>query len=225
MSRVPPADDATRTPVIGLIGGVASGKSFVARQFAGRGAAVIDADQIGHEVLRDPAVVEAARRQWGESILGADGQIDRRRLAAIVFAPPPAGPIQLQRLEALTHPEIGRRMDRQIEQLQHAGWPAIVLDAAVLVKAGWAGRCNRVVFVDAPPEVRLARAAARGWSPAEFARREAAQESLESKRRAADWAIDNSGDPAATSAQVDLLWRQLVQPVGQPEAPPEPPRR
>ena len=96
--------------ILGLLGGVASGKSLVSRQLAERGAVVLDADRAGHEALRLPSIEEAARRRWGDAIFGPDGHIDRSRLAKIVFAPPPEGPKERIFLEALTHPEIGRRL-------------------------------------------------------------------------------------------------------------------
>ena len=104
--------------ILGLLGGVASGKSLVARQLAELGAVVLDADRAGHEALRLPSVEEAARRRWGDAVFGPDGHIDRSRLAKIVFAPPPDGPKERKYLEKLTHPEIGRRLAAQAEALK-----------------------------------------------------------------------------------------------------------
>ena len=101
--------------ILGLLGGVASGKSLVARQLAELGAVVLDADRAGHEALRLPAIEEAARGRWGDAVFGSDGHIDRSRLARIVFAPPPDGPRERKFLEALTHPEIGRRLAAQAQ--------------------------------------------------------------------------------------------------------------
>jgi dephospho-CoA kinase len=196
--------------VIGLLGGVASGKSLVARQLAQLGAGVLDADRAGHEVLRLPRIEAAARARWGEAVFGADGHIDRTRLAGIVFAGPPDGPPEREYLEQLTHPEIGRLVEKQAQTMTATGTKIAVLDAPLILEAAWDKLCEVLVFVDAPRQARLARALARGWSEEEFAARERVQESLDSKRRRADAIIDNSGPPEHTQAQVERLWQSLV---------------
>jgi dephospho-CoA kinase len=196
--------------IIGLLGGVASGKSLVARQLAELGAGVLDADGAGHAVLRLPQVEAAARRRWSEAVFGPDGRIDRARLARIVFAGPPEGPPERDYLEQLTHPEIGRLLRQQAEAMAAAGTPAAVLDAPLLLEAGWDNLCGRLVFVDAPRQTRLERALARGWTKEDFAAREGAQESLDHKRMRADVTIDNSGLAERTQAQVERFWRALV---------------
>ncbi len=194
---------------IGLIGGVASGKSLVAAEFARLGALVLDADRAGHETLREPAILAAAQTRWGPAILGPDGHIDRKRLAAIVFQRTPASHAELSYLEHLTHPRIGERLQEQLAHAAAAGRTIAVLDAPVLLKAGWDRFCDRIVFVDAPREVRLSRALARGWTESDFDNREAAQESLSFKAQRADDSIDNSGDIEHTRAQVARVWREL----------------
>lgn len=200
-----------QTLVIGLIGGVASGKSLVAKMFAELGAVVLDADRAGHDALRQPEVEQAARQRWGDAIFGADGQIDRAALARVVFGPAPQGPQELDYLEQLTHPLIAQSLRRQIEQAPPANRKRVLLlDAAVMIKAGWHKLCNKLVFVDAPRDVRLARALARGWTETGFDAREAAQETLELKRGLADLIIDNSGSPEWTTVQVNDAWHSLV---------------
>jgi dephospho-CoA kinase len=196
--------------VIGILGGVASGKSLVSSELAGLGAGVLDADAAGHEVLRMPAIAAAARRRWGEEIFGADGQIDRKRLARLVFSPPPEGPRQRKYLEELTHPEIGQLLGHEARRMSESGTVAAILDAPLLLESGWDKFCGRLIFVDAPRELRLRRALARGWSEKEFAMREGAQEDLDSKRGRADVVVDNSGSPEQTRDQVQRLWRSLV---------------
>jgi dephospho-CoA kinase len=196
--------------IIGILGGVASGKSVVARQFAELGAGVLDADQIGHEVLRLPNVEAAVRRRWGEVVFGLDGRIDRARLARIVFAPGPEAENQRRYLERLTHPEIGRLVWRQAGAIVAAGAEIVVLDAALLLETGWDQWCEKTVFVEAPREARLARAMARGWSEEDFEAREGVQESLDRKRARADVIIDNSGSPQRTQAQVEQFWTSLI---------------
>jgi dephospho-CoA kinase len=195
--------------LIGILGGVASGKSLVARQLARLGAGVLDADRAGHEVLRLPQIEAAVRQRWGAEVFGPHGRIDRHRLARIVFADPPDGPRQRRYLEELTHPEIGRLLSRQAEALAGSGTAAAVLDAPLLLEADWDRLCDRLVFVDAPRQTRLSRALARGWSKEDFAVREEAQESLDFKRERADVVVDNSGSPEQTQAQVERFWQSL----------------
>lgn len=203
------ADGVKQLRVIGLVGGIASGKSRVAQELARRGAVVLDADRAGHAVLQLPAVEQAARERWGDAIFDTAGHIDRKQLAAIVFARTPEGRDELAALERLTHPLIAERLDEQLQEAARQGATVAVLDAPVLLKAGWDRFCDRIVFVDSPREQRLARARERGWSEEQFTEREAAQESLDFKAARADVTIDNSGDLAQLSAQVAQLWPQL----------------
>jgi dephospho-CoA kinase len=113
-------------------------------------------------------------------------------------------------LEQITHPEIGRLLERQAEEMAASGCKAAVLDAPLLLEAGWDRFCDRLVFVEAPRPQRLARALERGWSEKEFAVREGVQESLDLKRKRADVIVDNSGSPEQTRAQVERLWHSLV---------------
>ena len=195
--------------LIGILGGVASGKSEVSSRLRSLGAAVLDADRVGHAVLREAEVRQAVQRRWGEAVLDAAGEIDRRKVAEIVFAAAPASRAELTFLEQLTHPLIGQRLQEQMAELHREGVRAAVLDAPVMLKAGWDRLCQRIVFVDAPRDVRLARARQRGWTEADFAAREAAQESLETKRSRADVTLDNSLTRQHLYAQVDRFWRSL----------------
>jgi dephospho-CoA kinase len=195
--------------IIGLLGGVASGKSLVARLLAELGAGVLDADQAGHQVLQLPHIMAAARQRWGEAIFGADGQIDRHKLARIVFAPGEQGDRERRFLEKLTHPEIGRLLLAQAQQYADNGKKAAVLDAALLLEAGWDKLCKILVFVDAPLESRHKRAFQRGWTTEEFIAREAAQLPIEQKRARADLVIDNSAAVEYTREQVERLWQSL----------------
>ena len=196
--------------VIGLLGGIASGKSMVAEQLAACGAKVLNADEIAHQVLRRADVEAAARRRWGDAVFGPDGHIDRAALAKIVFAPPPEGPRHRAYLEQLTHAEIVRIIMEELAALAGSSVEAAVIDAALLVEVGLDKICDTLIFVEAPDAVRFERAAARGWRKEDFAAREDAQESLDSKRNRADLIIDNSGPPEQTQAQVRRLWPALI---------------
>jgi dephospho-CoA kinase len=196
--------------VVGLMGGIASGKTLVASLFEQFGACRLDADRAGHEVLQTAEVRQAAIARWGPQILDARGDIDRQRLARIVFSPAPDGPRERSYLEQLTHPRIGQRLQEEARRRVTEGYRVAVLDAPLLFEAGWVKLCDVLVFVDAPRQLRLARARARGWSEKEFAEREGVQESLESKRKQADWCVDNSGSPEQTRAQLETVWRRLI---------------
>jgi dephospho-CoA kinase len=196
--------------VIGVAGGVASGKSVVAQSLRRLGAIVLDADKTGHEVLEESAIQEAIRRTWGDDVFSPEGSVNRTAMARRVFASPPDGPRELAQLEQITHPRIGARLKEQIEQLASQGdVPAVVLDAAVMFKAGWHRLCDRIVFVDAPQDVRRERALSRGWTSEHFAAREASQTSVEEKKQFADTVIDNSGSLDETHQQVERFWRSL----------------
>jgi dephospho-CoA kinase len=196
--------------MIGVLGGVASGKSLVSEIFAECGLGVLDADRAGHEVLRLAHVIEAARNRWGGEVVGSDGQLDRRRIAQIVFEPGEIGTRERTFWTRLTHPEIALRLMQEANRLTADGVTAVVLDAAVMLEAGWDEWCDRLVFVEAPHTIRLARALARGWKEEDFNAREAAQESLDFKRRQADVVIDNSGSPEQTRTQIERCLPTLL---------------
>lgn len=199
-------------PVLGLIGGIGGGKSSVARLLAARGAAVIDADAVGHELLEEPAIAGRVVARFGpviQSSSGAGGaRIDRRALGAIVFGDRAA----LRDLEAILHPAMRERFRGLIGELaRDRGRPCIVLDAAVLLEAGWDELCDRIAWVDAPPAERARRVReSRGWSAETLAAREAAQWPAEEKRRRADWVIDNDADPAGLDHEVDGLLGRIA---------------
>ncbi|MCU0723522.1 MAG: dephospho-CoA kinase [Planctomycetes bacterium] len=195
---------AAKPFVIGIVGGVASGKSAVAGLFAERGARVIDADALAREVLGEPAVREALARAFGPSVLDASGAVDRKALAGAAFGPPP----RAEELNRIVHPEVRRRL---LEAAGRGGGAA-VFDAPLLLEAGMGGDCDLLVFVDAPEPVRRARAAARGWAPGEWERREACQRPVEEKRRLAGAALDNGGSLERTREQVAELWRTRILP-------------
>jgi dephospho-CoA kinase len=203
----PPGLRKTTKPVIGLVGGIGSGKSFVAAMFAELGAAIVDGDKLGHEALRQPEIREQIVRRWGQEIVDETGEVNRRHLGLIVFS----DPAERRELEQIVFPYISRRIFEELARAeQDPQIDLIVLDAAVLLEAGWGKIGDLLVFVAAPPEVRLRRIAQqRRWSPYEVETREQAQMPLEQKEAEADVVIDNSGDPAETRRQVEALVRKL----------------
>src|SRR4051812_34633710 len=154
---------------IGLVGGVASGKSLAAKYLVELGAVHLDADRTGHDVLAEDAdVCEAVVNRWGESILAADKSVDRAAIALRVFAQSETGVADRKFLEGLLHPRIGQRLDQKRNEAASSGKSAVVLDAPLLLEAGWGSMCDVVLMIDSPREIRLSRAKTRGWNEAEF---------------------------------------------------------
>lgn len=193
-------------PVIGLLGGIGSGKSAVAAELAKHGGCVINADEFGHEALRQPDIHKKAVARFGPDIMSVDGSIDRKKLGAKVFA----DVNELRALEAVVFPFIGRRIREEIDRARRRQAARfIVLDAAVMLEAGWNDVCDKLIFVDAPRAVRLERVRKkRGWNEADLQARETLQMPLDDKRRRADAALDNAGDLETLHAKVDTLVEQ-----------------
>lgn len=198
--------------VFGLIGGIGSGKSTVAKMFEDLGAVVVDADKVGHSVLLDPEVKNVVAARWGNGVFAGDGEIDRRKLADVVFDDSEQGRNDLEYLKFLTHPLIGKYVVARFHDLDKSGTKIIVFDAPLLLEAGWDSLVRKLIFVDAPQPVRLARVLTRGWSKTEFKTREAAQISVEQKRAKADWIVNNSGNFAETLDQVVDIWQNFIIP-------------
>lgn len=203
------------TLVVGLSGGIGSGKSTVARMLASFGAAVIDADRIVHELQApgSPVLGEIAAA-FGHGVLDARGALDREALGAIVFRDPE----QRRRLNAIVHPRVGAEMMRRAAAARDAGAPVVVLDIPLLFEvqktAGATAspyRFDATVVVWVPRETQIERQMERdGCDRAEAERRVAAQMSLDEKKAMADHVIDNAGSLAETERQVRALWRELT---------------
>jgi dephospho-CoA kinase len=192
-------------PVIGVVGGIGSGKSAVARHVATlANVLVIDADRLGHEALLDTDVKHALRQQFGEGIFDAADEVNRRSLARSVFGEEASHRSARHTLEQIVHPRIEQKISQQISDATASGREAVLLDAAVLLEAGWRHLCDAVVFVDTDEDLRLERVQQRsGWSFEELRRREASQLSLPEKRSQADVVISNNGS-------VDVAGRQFL---------------
>jgi dephospho-CoA kinase len=194
---------------VGLTGGIASGKSAVSRQLVELGCRVMDADVLAREVVApgEPAW-RAIVAEFGREVLGPDGQLDRKRLGALVFADPARRKV----LEAITHPAIMARRQAILDAWAAEGFDGvIVLDIPLLIEVGAAPHMDRVVLVYAERDVQLERLMGRdGFDRAEAERRIASQMSLAEKVRHAHFVIDNSGAPEETAAQVRAVHAALL---------------
>lgn len=178
--------------VIGLVGGIGSGKSTVARMIGERdGVVVIDADRLGHEILLLDEVKTLIRAEWGDVPFGDDGEIDRRKMAALVFSGTVESSTHLEKLLAISHPRIAERLKRQIETAKMGEKALVLLDAPLLLEGNWDRFCDEIIFVDTPEHVRMKRVMQRGWTMAEYQARAANQLPLETKRHAARFVIEN----------------------------------
>ena len=190
-----------RPPVIGLTGGIGSGKSAAADRFADRGAAVVDSDLIAHQLTASGgAAIEPIRQAFGSEVITAEGALDRGIMRALAFEQPEAR----KRLEAILHPMIRAESERQC---QTANAPYVMLVVPLLIESGvFRERCQRIVVVDCPESVQVERVKARsGLSDAQVRAIMDAQISRHDRLAAADDIIDNSGDLDALFAQVDRL--------------------
>jgi dephospho-CoA kinase len=194
--------------IVGLTGGIGSGKSEVARRLAELGAVVVDSDLIAREVVEpDSDGLAQVVAAFGEDVLATDGSLDRERLAEMVFGDDDAR----ARLNGILHPLIGARAMQQIAAAGERDPDAIVVqDVPLLVEAGAADRFAAVIVVDVPPETQLARLTElRGMSEADARARMATQATREQRRAVATYLIDNTGDLAALDRQVAEVWADL----------------
>jgi dephospho-CoA kinase len=210
---MPPPDDQQpagapgfRPPqplVIGLAGGVASGKSAVAALFAAHGLWHIDADEHARAATADPAILAEVHAQLGERFV-VGGQLDRQAVAEHVFSDPEAR----RTLEQIVHPAVRARILAQLAEAEAAS-ASCLLDVPLLFEAGLSEQCDLIVFVDTPEEVRRARARGRGWAEGELTRREQSQLPLAEKRARSQQVLDNGGALDETRQAVTALLAQL----------------
>jgi dephospho-CoA kinase len=192
--------------MVGLTGGIGSGKSTVAAMLVARGAVVVDADLIARQVVEPgtPALEKLVER-FGADILAADGTLDRPALAAKAFVDDESK----HALEAITHPAIAEEFLRQVAAAPPDG--VVVHDVPLLVesKRGFDYAC--VIVVEAPLDTRLDRLEVRGMPRDDAQRRIALQATDEERRKVATWVVDNTGDLAALQKQIDAIWAELVE--------------
>jgi dephospho-CoA kinase len=198
---------ARRFLLVGLTGGIATGKSTVSEILARLGAVLVDADQLAREVVApgEPALAEVVR-EFGD-VLRPDGMLDRKKLAAIVFAEPS----RRKRLESILHPAIRARFDARLDALTREGFEGIVVfDAPVMIESGGYKNMDRLIVVVTDEATQRARLVARDADAADGERRIASQMPLAEKAKLADYVIDNTGDRAATEARTREVHAALV---------------
>ena len=196
-------------PIIGIAGGIGSGKSFVAQLFGELGCLVISSDDQVREAYRDSTVVATLRQWWGDEVLTPVGEVNKRVIAAKVFGQP----VERERLEKLLHPMVNRARERLMEAAAtDPKVPAYVWDTPLLFETGLNAKCDTVVFVDAPQALRLARVtASRGWDAGELARRENSQMPLDTKRKLSQYVVENTADADAVRGQVRAVLSRILE--------------
>ena len=211
MSQIKSKDART---IVGVIGGIASGKSLVTRFLHERGATVVDADSVAHEVLSDPEVIGEICGIFGDDVLlsstvgnGTPLRIDRKKVASLVFGETDSHRLRRQALEEVVQPRIRARLMSIIQD-----WKArntcglLALDIPLLFERNWHPVCDEIWFVDTPRERRETYAAARGWTPEQLKEREAAQLGIEEKKSRSTHVIINNGTLEELERQVDAAF-------------------
>jgi dephospho-CoA kinase len=196
---------ATAPFIVGLIGQVCAGKSAVSEAFRRRGARVYDADQNVHAIYRAADVIEEVKRLFGDGVIDAQGQVDRKAVGKIVFS----DAAKLKTLtETVIFPRTGKAMERELEEFRKSGAPALVLDAPTLIEAGRETMCDVLLFVAAPLAKRQEWARQRGWPAGDLERREARMLDENEKRKRADAIIDNAGTLEDLDKEVGRLFEE-----------------
>jgi dephospho-CoA kinase len=203
-----------KKPIIGILGGVGSGKSTVAAEFAKLGCACIDADEIAHELLKKSNVKKKVVACFGKAILNPAGKISRRRLAGIAFA----SARNLAALNRIIHPLVFKGVRKLIKKANGQNRvKAIVLDMPLLMEVGWAKRCDKLIFVKCRQKIRAKRAKKMGiLNLAALKKRENFQISLDKKETIADNTIDNNSGFSALARQVTDIFSGIMGKQGLP---------
>ena len=194
--------------VIGLTGSIGTGKSEAARQLEALGASIISADQVGHEAYTpNTEAWEQVVAAFGDDILQDDGEIDRRKLGAVVFSDPG----QLEKLNQIMHPRMARMVADKIEELRDQGVEVVVVEAALLFEAGWDLLVEEVWVTDSTEQVVIERLKQRnGMSEEEARKRISSQMGRTERLERSDYVIENSGDMATLGNTIKELWNRRV---------------
>ena len=198
-----------RKKIIGILGGIYSGKSTVAAAFGRLGCAVIDADKIAHKMLEKPKIKKELSKLFGYGIINKSNKIDRRKLADIVFA----SKEKIARLNRIIHPPVLARIEQLIEEFnRRPDVKAIVLDVPLLAEIGWTKRCDRLIFVGCSPKKRYVRAKKSGlFNENKLKIREKFQISLDKKKKIAENTIDNNLDLISLDRQVAEIFSNIME--------------
>jgi dephospho-CoA kinase len=195
-------------PIIGIAGGIGSGKSLVASMMAEMNCLVINSDEMARQAYKDPGVKQTLRQWWGKLVFDPTGEVDRSAVARKIFTLPS----ERQRLERLIHPIVNENRVKIMNQA--AANPKIVAfvwDTPLLFETELNKLCDSVIYVDSPLEVRLGRLTqTRGWDQAELERRESAQMPLDKKKRIADYVVVNAADADQVRGQVREVLSRIV---------------
>ena len=194
--------------VIGLTGSIGTGKSEAARQLEALGASIISADQVGHEAYTpNTEAWEQVVAAFGDDILQDDGEIDRRKLGAVVFSDPG----QLEKLNQIMHPRMARMVADRIEELRDQGAEVVVVEAALLFEAGWDSLVEEVWVTDSTEQVVIERLKQRnGMSEEEARKRISSQMGRTERLERSDYVIENSGDMPTLGNTIKELWNRRV---------------
>lgn len=195
--------------VVALTGNIAAGKSTVAELLRARGATIIDADVLAREAVKPGTPgLQAIRERWGEAVIKADGSLDRAAMRSRIFH----DPADRKALEAIVHPEVERLRQKAVERARAGGAAVVVCDIPLLFEKGMSGRFGRILLVDAPEDVRLARLIGlRGLSEGDARAMMSVQKPSDEKRRhPAVIVIENDGSLADLERAVDGAWDQVT---------------
>ncbi len=194
-------------PVVGILGGIGSGKSTVANQFANLGCAVIEADKVAHEVIEEQGIIDTVSAVFGSDVLSSDGMIDRSKLASRVFQDAE----HLEKLQTIVHPPVIEKCRHLLgEYLSSPSVPAVILDVPLLLESGQEKMCNFLIFVDCQDPRRFQRAAKKGLSEEQVKKRENFQISLDKKRQMAHYVIKNNSDMLNLTEQVVQIYSAMM---------------
>ena len=200
--------DLTQKKLVGIVGGIGSGKSTVAAEFSKLGCAVIDADALVHRLLDEKSVQERVAKTLRTSPFNESAPLNRRRIADLVFD----NPENLAKLNSVLHPRVLDETERLIEEYRKTEEiSAIILDIPLLIEVGWAKRCDRIIFVECPQKLRYQRIKTkRNLSVKDIKMRENFQISLDKKRFQADTTINNNTDQLSLARQVIEIFSDIV---------------
>ena len=194
-------------PIIGIAGGIGSGKSTIASLFGDMGCLVINSDQMARDAYKDPTVRSTLKQWWGKLVFDPSGEVDRSTVARKIFN----SPSEKQRLERLIHPIVNDRREKLMKAAaEDPNIVAFVWDTPLLFETELNKLCDAVVFVDVPQELRLSRVASRGWNADELARRENSQLPLDKKREISDYVLTNTAGVGEAREQVRAVLSQIL---------------